>query len=183
MKKKVYKIASTFAVALMLLTGCGGPKYDVTVFILPATGLPFELADKLEAGVKAKLGETPTLDIVSSPMYSVEKLIVEVAAGDHGVIIVPDQQFRSLGAQGGYVNLDKLAEEPGFPMTKDDLKKGIMEIDDNGKKETHLFAIPLEQSKLLKDAGISGKDLYAFIPVKAKNQENSMKVLRALAVK
>ena len=71
---------------LTLMTGCGGPKADVSVFIMGPNGFPSEAAEKMEVSLKAKVGETPTLKLNTSPIFSMEKMIVELAAGGNGIL-------------------------------------------------------------------------------------------------
>ena len=91
-----------------MLTGCGGPKPDVSIFIMGSNGFPSEAGDKLEASLKSKVGEVPTVKINTSPIFSMEKMIVELAAGGNGIFILAEEQFKSLSNQAGFVSLDDI---------------------------------------------------------------------------
>jgi hypothetical protein len=162
------------------MAGCGGgPKADVPIFMMAANGVPNEAADKLQADLRAKVGEAPTVSIVTTPIFSMEKLIVEIAAGDNGILIVPTEQFKTIGQQGGYVSLDSVAKAEDFP-------EGVLELPvdgKEGKKEKHLYGIPLEKTKWFTEAKLNGKDLVAFVPANAKNQDKVMQVLKTIAQK
>jgi ABC-type glycerol-3-phosphate transport system substrate-binding protein len=178
------KFAFLGLVLLLFLTGCGGPKADVPIFMMSASGIPSEVGDKLEADLKAKVGEAPTIKIQTTPIFSMEKLVVEIAAGDNGIIVIPMEQFKALGQQGGYVSLDDVAKSEDFP-------EGVLELpvdnkDKNDKTvrtEKHLYGLPLENSKWFKDLKLNGKGLVAFVPANAKKQDLVLQVMKVIAQK
>jgi ABC-type glycerol-3-phosphate transport system substrate-binding protein len=170
-------LVSLLMTVMLALAGCGGgPKPDVAIFMMSSKGIPNEVGDKLQQWLHGKLGETPTVRVLTTPMFSMEKLIVEIAAGDNGVIVVPTEQFKAIGQQGGYVVLDDLAKAEDFP-------GGVLEIDENGTKLKHLYGIPLEETKWFKETNLNGKDLIAFIPVNAPNKEKAIQVMKLIAQK
>jgi ABC-type glycerol-3-phosphate transport system substrate-binding protein len=170
------KLALWIMILMVLLAGCGGPKADVTIFMMGPQGFPSEAAQKLESSLVTKVGAVPTIVINSSPLFSIEKMIIEVAAGENGILIIPEDQFRNLGKQGGYVSLDDIIKPEDYPT-------GIMEITDQGKTEKHLYGIPLEDTKWMKEQNMNGKGLFAFIPQNAKKQAEAKKVLKIIAEK
>ncbi|MNI07623.1 hypothetical protein D3C73_606330 [compost metagenome] len=170
------KFGYVLCLLLVFIVGCGGPKADISIFMMGPQGIPSEVGDKLKTALETKLGPTPTIALNTSPMFSMEKMIVEIAAGENGIIVLPEDQFRSLAKQGGYISLDDVANP-------DDFKDGIVEVTDEGKTETHLYGIHLETTKWMKDNGLNGKGLYAFIPANAKNQELAKQVLKSIAEK
>jgi ABC-type glycerol-3-phosphate transport system substrate-binding protein len=170
-------LAALLVAVGMFAAGCGGkPKADVSIFLMGPNGVPQEAADKLLAGLKAAVGTAPTLNLQAAPLFSMELMIVQLAAGDHDIFILPSDQFQTLAKQGGLVPLENL-------VNKDDYKAGIVESNDNGKVETHLYGLPLDDSKWFKDQGLSGKGLTAFIPVNSKHQDNAKKVIAIMAAK
>jgi ABC-type glycerol-3-phosphate transport system substrate-binding protein len=170
------KFALIALLILFVIAGCGGPKAEVSIFMMGPQGTPTDVADKLKSSLITKAGPSPTIDLVTSPIFSLEKMIVEIAAGEHQIIILPEEQFRGLGQQGGYVSLDDLVKP-------EDYKEGILEATDKGKTEKHLYGIPLESTKWFKDLGYNGKGLYAFIPQNAKEQEKAKQVIKLIAEK
>ncbi len=142
--------------------------------------MPGGAAEKLEAALVSKVGEAPTVAVAVSPMFSLEKMIIEVAAAGNGILILPGDQFRGLGKQGGYVPLDELAKAEDFP-------DGVLElpVDGNpdGKLEKHLFGISVEKTTWFADLGLSGQDLYAFIPQNAPDIEKAKQVMKHIAQK
>lgn len=171
------KLLLIFMLLTLVLSGCGGgPKADVPIFMMGQNGVPNEVGDKLQAALQAKVGQTPTVSLLTVPVFSMEKLIVEIAGGDNGIFIVPVDQFNAIGKQGGYVSLDDVAKREDFP-------SGVLELPVNGKPEKHLYGIPLEQTKWFTELKLNGKDLVAFVPANAKNQDKVMQVMKVIAQK
>jgi ABC-type glycerol-3-phosphate transport system substrate-binding protein len=176
---------SRLALALLLIAaivamtaGCGGPKSDVPVFMMSKGGWPVDVGPKLEASLRDKVGASPTLEVAISPIYSMEKLFVEIAAGGNGVIVVPAEDYRNFGAQGGYVALEDQFDASQYP-------DGMLNpTDDDGQPMgSHLYGIPLDDSKWLADLGVKGKGLIAFVPVTAKHPDLAVQVLKTMAAK
>ncbi len=168
-----------FAVVFMLvmfIAGCGGPKPDVSIFIMANSGILS--GEKLQASLQEKIGQAPTVGVTVAPMFSLEKLVVEVAAGGHGVIIVPKEQFETYGKQGGFVSLDDT-------FNPDDYPEAVLEaeINENNKirKEKHLYGLPMHKMKWFKDAGYEGDELFAFIPQNADDIAKAKQVLKTIA--
>ncbi|TBL71427.1 hypothetical protein [Paenibacillus thalictri] len=161
---------------IVLLAGCGGPQADVPIFMMSTNGISSDVGDKIQASLQGKLGEKPTVKINTVPLFSMEKLVVEIAAGDNGIIIIPNEQFLVMVKQNGCVSLDNVAKAEDFP-------EGVQEAGENGKTEKHLYGIPLEKVKLMTDLKLNGKDLVAFIPANAKDKEKSLQVMKMIAQK
>lgn len=181
MKAKRFRALAGLAALLVAIAvaaaGCGGkPKADVSIFMMGPGGVPQEAADKLQAGLTAAVGAAPTLRLQAAPLFSMELMVVQLAAGDHDIFVLPSEQFQSFAKQGGLVPLDDLAN-------KDEFQAGVVESNDNGKTATHLYGIPLDDSKWFKDQGLKGKGLTAFIPGNSKHQDNAKKVIVIMAAK
>lgn len=162
---------------LTLMTACGGPKADVSVFIMGPNGFPSEAAEKMEVSLKAKVGEMPTVKLNTSPIFSMEKMIVELAAGGNGIFILGEEQFKGLSNQAGFVSLDNTINPADYP-------DGVIEIKEEGKAaEKHLYGIPLTGNKWMKEQGYEGKGLFAFIPQNAPKMDEALKVLKVIAQK
>ncbi|NHN29271.1 hypothetical protein [Paenibacillus agricola] len=178
------KLACLGLILFIFLAGCGGPKPDVPIFMMSASGIPSDVGDKLEVDLQTKTGAVPTIKIQTTPIFSMEKLIVEIAAGDNGIIVVPAEQFKALGQQGGYISLDDIAKSEDFP-------EGVMELpvdnkdkaDKTVRTEKHLYGIPLENTKWFTDLKLNGKNLVAFVPANAKKQDLVMQVMKIIAQK
>ncbi|MCZ8516381.1 hypothetical protein O9H85_29115 [Paenibacillus filicis] len=163
---------------IVMLAGCGGPKADVTIFMMGPQGVPNEVGDKLQQALQTKLGTAPTIQVVTTPMFSMEKMVVEIAAGENGILILPMDQFKTLGNQGGYIALDDVTRADDYP-------DGVLELKEEGKPSQgkHLYGIPLEKTKWFTDLKLNGKDLVAFIPANAPDKEKSKQVMKRIAEK
>lgn len=180
MKKLGFHCMLVLLLTALVASGCGGrPKVDVSIFMIATTGLTQDTPAKLEQLLKTKLGEKPTVSIASSPIFSMEKLVVEIAAGEHGLIILPEEHFKTLVSQGGIVSLDDLFDAAKYP-------GGVLEVPADpskpgSKAEKHLYGVPVSDSKLLQEAGYKGKEkLYAFVHPRAPQMDQAKLVLKTL---
>ena len=179
-KKKWMAGLALMALLLGLLTGCGGgSKVDVSIFALPANGIPQEVTDKLEEELTAKFGEEPTIAVTGSPIFDYNKEMVEIAAGGHLIYIFGEDRFRMWAAQGSITNLDDIFDPEQYA-------DGIVEAEVGGDRENpvmekHLYGIRLTDSKLLKDAGFAGEEIYGFLVSRADDMSQAIAVLKALA--
>jgi ABC-type glycerol-3-phosphate transport system substrate-binding protein len=165
------------AIMALILAGCGGPKADVPVFMMAANGVPSDVGSKLEQSLKEKVGEAPSVQVITTPIFSMEKLIVEIAAGDNGIIIIPKDNFLMMVKQGGALSLDDVLKSDQYP-------EGVQEYTpENGQPEKHLYGISVENVKWFTDLKLNGKDLYAFVPANAKQKEKSFQVMKVIAQK
>lgn len=174
---KVKLLLISIFTLMVMLAGCGGPKPDVAIFVMGPNGFPTEIGAKLEDSLKSKVGETPTVKIITSPLFSMEKMIVELAAGENGIFVLPEEQFNALAKQAGFVALDDTVKPEDYP-------NGVREIAEEGKPaEKHLYGIPLADNKWMKEQGYDGKGLVAFIPQNAKKIAEAKQVLKLIAQK
>ena len=78
-------------------------------------------------------------------------MIVELAAGGNGILILGEDQFKALSQQAGFVSLDETINPEDYP-------DGVIEIEEEGKPaEKHLYGIPLAGNKWMKEQGFEGK--------------------------
>ncbi|WP_274363439.1 hypothetical protein [Paenibacillus thermotolerans] len=162
---------------LALLSGCGGgPKADVSVFIITKAPLDMEKTDGMKAALQERMGEN-TVDVAVSPMFSIEKLIVELAAGGHGILIVDEEQFKAFANQGAFYSLEDTFDPAEYPEGVIDMtiKKGDTEQVVNG-----LYGMPVDRTDWLQSGGYAGGRAYAFIPLNAPNPELAKQALKAI---
>lgn len=165
------------AALLVVLTGCGGgPKADISVFIITQQGLDMGKVEEMQSALQQQLREK-TVEVIVSPMFSMEKLIVETAAGGHGVFIVDEQPLKAFANQGAFTPLDDV-------FNPDDYPEGVVEMTvPEGETErivNGLFAIPVDQTEWFKQGGYSGETAYAYVPVNAPDPELGKQVLKAM---
>ncbi|MVO98954.1 hypothetical protein [Paenibacillus lutrae] len=182
------------ALLLLLITvlaaGCGKDeaKADVSVFFMNKEGTSTENAVKLQESLIALVGPAPSISISTSPIFSAEKMIVELGYGGHGIFILPEEQFKNFAKSGSFLSLDE-------HFKPEDYSEGIVEaeiqppdgqkVDKNAppKMEKHLYGIPLKHSKWFKDNGFNGSGLVAFMAENSRNPELSLEVLKKIAGK
>lgn len=163
-------------VILLILAGCGGPKADVSVFIMPEKGI-FADNTKLEQSLKAKLGQSPTVQVNVTPIFNPQKLIVEMAAGGHSIMIFPIDQLAHFLPRGAAVPLDDVFAANAYPQGVFDVPVDPKNPDTTGK---HLYAIPVSKTAWFKEAGYQGDEMLAFIFPKAPDKEKAIAVLKAM---
>jgi hypothetical protein len=178
MRKKLMLLVCLLLVAI---AGCGGPKYDVNVYVLPSQGIPAEVSDKLDKGMKARVGETPSANLDGSPIYNPQLLLVKVTAGEYDILIIGKNDFLNYTMQGGAINLEDTFKKEDYP-------DGVAEANLSGNSEkpqleTHLYGIPMSKTKWMQEAGYRGEEVYALIFPRAKNIAAAKQVLKTLVEK
>lgn len=155
------------ALALLLGTvaACGN-KPDVSIFVMFPQHTIFSKQKELTAALQEKMGESPTVQFSISPIFDQQKMIIEMAAGPHGIFALPKAQYEGFLGQDGFVPLDDILDKEQYP---------------EGVYEDKLIAVPLHETKLLKDAGYTGGEIFAFISERVKDKEKAKQVLKVLA--
>jgi hypothetical protein len=168
------------SVVLMLSACGGGPKVDVSIFTMTQPALNMEKVDAMETALQTKLGEAPTIAISTSPMFSLEKLIVEIAAGGHSLLILNREQISSfLSDKTSVHSLEDTFDPAAYP-------EGILEIQVRDREgnvtgtEQGFFAIPIGETVWFKLGDYKGPPAFAFIPANAENPEGAKQVLKAI---
>lgn len=182
MKKRFWGMLFIVSIVLML-SGCGG-KDGFTIFIIDNQGNPSVISEQLQTNLQQKLGEEPKVEVITSAMYDVQKILVEYAAGGHDIFILPEADMKQYGKSGSNVPLEDTFDAEKY-------KRGVFdggvlveqgEGDDGSdiKTESHLYGIPLEEMQMFKDVKYAASNLFATIPVSASNVDEAKKVLKAL---
>ncbi|ANE48598.1 hypothetical protein SY83_22500 [Paenibacillus swuensis] len=177
-RKGLWGMGLVAASLLIWLTGCGGgPAEDVKISVIPQSGVPFEITEKLQTLLVEEVGATPTVGIYGSPVYLPEKLMLELAAGDNSIIITDQDIFKVYGTQGGFVELQNEFDEKLYP-------EGVLTAEvgtkDEPKQVTALYGVPLDSSGLFREAGLKDTKWIAFIPSNAPDVEQSLQVLKKI---
>jgi ABC-type glycerol-3-phosphate transport system substrate-binding protein len=178
----VRRILLTIVLAALVgvLSACGGPKADVSIFTMTQPGLNMEKVEEMEAALQAKFGESPTIDVATSPMFSLEKLIVEIAAGGHSLLILNGEQIKNfLSDKSSVYSLEDTFDPDKYP-------RGVIEIqltDRDGKvtgKETGFFIMPIEETAWFQMGDYRGPPAFAIVPANAPNPDLAKLVLKAI---
>ncbi|MFD0872348.1 Maltose-binding periplasmic proteins/domains [Chlamydia abortus] len=161
-------------VLVVVLSACGRERADVTIFILPPGGMDSSVAETLENFVQDKVGETMSVDLFSSPIFDLNKLMVEIAAGDNDIMVLPEEQFKVFAEQGGLPGMDDLFRPEDYP-------EGVLEApNDEGKLEKKLYGVPVSKTEWLQSVGYKGAEMYAFIHPRAKDKDKAAEVLKKI---
>jgi hypothetical protein len=165
--------------ALLTLSACG-TKYDLDVFIMPKNGLPDNVAGDVKQALQAKLGEDKKIQVIGSPIYNAQKMLVEFAAGEHDIIVLPKEDFQQVAFEGGAVPLDDTFDSSAYPAGV--MEGTVLQEDHKEVKEKHLFGIPLSSSKMFKDAGyISQSDeMYMIVYARTKDEPFAKQALKEM---
>jgi hypothetical protein len=168
-------------VCLLTIVGCGGPKPDVSIFMMVNGGLQSGSYDKFQQVLQTQVGEKPTLLVDVSPLFFQQKLIVNLAAGGYAIMILPKDSFQMVTLQGGAVSLDDTFKASEYPL-------GVVEAPldytkPDGPKEKHLYGIPISKTHWMKDMNYLGEEMYAFVMLNAANVDQAKQVLKVLAEK
>lgn len=185
--KRLLKLCGVLAF-LFVAAGCGEDDNKAfSIFIIDNQGDPSTVSQELEQKLQQKLGEGgPAVEVVASPIYDRSKLLVEYVAGEHDIFILPEEDMKNNGREGGNLPLDEYFDKEAYP-------RGVFEgavfkpVNKEGKAaeetvmETHLYGIPADQMALFKEVGYASSNLFATVPPRTGNLEEAVSVLKALA--
>ncbi|MCJ8013343.1 hypothetical protein MUG84_16560 [Paenibacillus sp. KQZ6P-2] len=165
--------------AVFMLAGCGeGEKPDVSVFMIDQHSDPSEVVEPLKKTLQDKLGQGVKLEVFASPLYNPQKLMVEYAAGDHDIMILPEEDMKNYGKLGGNLALDNYFDPKAYP---DGVFASKEEKEDKTIDNTeHLYGIPVKQLKVFKDLKYTPDKLFVTIPVTSKHVDNAVKAIKAM---
>jgi len=148
-------------------------------------------ADKLQEDLKANISGVNAVGIENLLMSGsqekqdpqvqiamMQKAMILVAAGDIDVFIVDKVNFDRYVVQGGFMKLDDFAAQFNVPEEKQ-YKSRIEEED----KKDYIYGFNVLDSKILKDATVTGKQMIAVISVKVKNYDYAVKFIELLLKK
>lgn len=104
------------------------------------------------------------------------KAMVLFSAADVDLFILDNASYKKYAAQGAFISLDDIASKLEVASEK---SKSYM-IENSEDKTTHLYGIDVTNSKVLKDSEILGNELVAAIPVRSKQVDKAIEVLKLL---
>ncbi|MGF7046674.1 ABC-type glycerol-3-phosphate transport system substrate-binding protein [Paenibacillus sp. DS2015] len=164
--------------AIIMLTACGSDKADVSVFITDDKFDPSQISEELNQILQEKMGEELKVKVTATPIFNLQKLMIEYATHDHDIIILPENEMKVYGRDGANIVLDSYFD----PETYSDgvFEGGVLDDDNNVKTEKHLYGIPVSQMKAFQDLEYTSVGLYATIAVSSDSEENAVKVLKAM---
>lgn len=170
-------------VTMGLLAGCGD-EADLTILLMPGQQqvIPQEVTDQVKAQLQQQLGSEKKVEVNASAMYSIQKLIAELAVGSNDMMVVPEEDMKNFAKNSGTTPLEDTFD-------KEKYKRGFVEGTvlvpdasgkDQEKKEEHLYAIPIHDMKMFKSIGFALENLFVIIPSNAPHPELAKQVLKSM---
>ncbi|MEC0092942.1 hypothetical protein [Paenibacillus macquariensis] len=166
-------------VSILMLAGCGKDDADVSIFMTDISQNVSDIREPLEQKLQEKLGEDLKVSISAAALYVEQKVLIEYAAGEHEIMIVPEDVMKRYSQQGAHRVLDEEFDAEKYP-------EGVFEggvTDETTNEivtEKHLFAIPLSKMKIFEGMNFKTEGLFATIPFTSNSVENSVKVLKLM---
>ena len=166
-------------VSILMLAGCGKDDADVSIFMTDISQNVSDIREPLEQKLQEKLGEDLKVSISAAALYVEQKVLIEYAAGEHEIMIVPEDVMKRYSQQGAHRVLDEEFDAKKYP-------EGVFEggvTDETTNEivtEKHLFAIPLSKMKIFEGMNFKTEGLFATIPFSSNSVENSVKVLKLM---
>jgi hypothetical protein len=108
-------------------------------------------------------------------MAMMQKAMVLVAAGEIDIFVLDKANFELYAKQGGFRKLDDLVAQLSIP----EEKQYKFKVEDEDEKD-YVYGIDVLNSKIFKDADVSGEQLIVAISVNGKNYDNAIKCLELL---
>lgn len=162
-----------------MLAGCGKDDAGVSIFITDSFLDPSEIREPLQQKLQEKVGEDLKVKVSASAIYNAQKILIEYAAKEHDIFILPEDAMKLYAEQGTHVVLDSYFDSEKYPTGV--FEGGVTDEDtDEVTQETHLFAIPISQMKVFQDLKYTTEGMFATIPISTDSLEDSVKVLKAM---
>ncbi|MHA0856634.1 hypothetical protein [Paenibacillus sp. CMAA1364] len=164
---------------LVILAGCGKDDGKVTIFITDDIYDTSDIREPLEKFVQEKVGEDQKVEVIASPIYNEQKVLLEYAASKNEIMILPETIMKSYANQGAHVVLDDEFDAKKYPTGY--FEAAVLDVETNETiTQTHLFAIPIQDMKVFKDIKFAREGLYATIPVTSDSFEAAIKMLKVM---
>lgn len=177
MKRKKAGIWLLLIATIMLLAGCG--KEDgVLIFMSDKGSSSREGIDVIQEKLTA---EAPDLkaEFNYSPLFDLQKVLVEYAAGGNSIVILPAETVEIYGKDGAHIVLDDYFDQADYPDGV--FESGVLKDgESDAVQEEHLFGIPVKDMKMFQDAGYIPDDMLACVLVNAPDKDAAVKVLQKL---
>ncbi|WP_454190261.1 hypothetical protein [Paenibacillus sp. Marseille-Q7038] len=168
---------------IVILTACG--KEDDTAFRIFMTddqGSIAGIEDELQSKLQEKFGDRITIEVISSPIYNQQKLLLEYVGRSNDLMIMPENDMKSYGREGSHIAIEDALNPETY--SRGYFEGGTYEIDENGEISKdmvtgdHLFGIPLDEMTIFKELNYPAKNLFATIPVSTSDIALAKEVLK-----
>lgn len=178
MKRKKMGIWMLLIASVLMLAGCG--KEDgVLIFMSDKASSSREGIDVIQEKLNADVPDLKA-EFNYSPMFDLQKVLVEYAAGGNSIVILPEDSIKIYGKDGAHVVLDDYFDQADYPDGV--FESGVLKDGDrDATLEKHLFGIPVKDMKMFQDAGYTPDGMLACVLINAPDKDAAIKVLQKLA--
>ncbi|WIV20468.1 hypothetical protein QPK24_07205 [Paenibacillus polygoni] len=168
---------------MVLLTACGKEEDTAfRIFMTDDQGSIASIEEELQSKLQEKYGDRIKIEVISSPIYNQQKLLLEYVGKANDLMIMPENDMKAYGSQGSHIELEDTFNPETY--SRGFFKGGTYEIDENGDMSKdmvmgdHLFGIPLDEMKIFQELNYPAKNLFATIPVSTSDIALAKEVLK-----
>lgn len=168
---------------MVILTACGKEEDTAfQIFMTDDQGSIAGIEEELESKLQEKFGERITIKVISSPIYNLQKLLLEYVGRTNDMMIMPENDMISFGRAGSHTALEDTLDPETY--SRGFFEGGTYEIDENGDMAKdmvtgdHLFGIPLDEMAIFKELNYPAHNLFATIPVSTSDAALAKEVLK-----
>jgi hypothetical protein len=137
------------------------------------------VTETIQGKLQEKLGEETKVEFNSTPMYNIQKLVVEYAAGMNDIIILSKEDVQNYGKSGANLPLEDYFKAEDYP--EGVFEGGVIRGEEQETvQEEHLFAIPLSKLKMFQDAGFAPDDVFLTVALSADSVDQSIAAIKAM---
>lgn len=162
-----------------MLAGCGKDQAEASIFITDNIVDPSNFREPLEKNLQEKVGDELKVTVSTAGIFNEQKILIEYAAREHEIVILPEDVTKLYAQQGTHIPLDSYFDTASYPTGV--FEGGVTdEKTDEVIQEKHLFAIPISEMEIFQDLGYTTEGMLATIPISTDSVEDSVKVLKAM---
>lgn len=168
---------------MLILTACGKEEDTAfQIFMTDDQGSIAGIEEQLETKLQDKFGDRITIEVISSPIYNQQKLLLEYVGKANDLMIMPENDMITYGREGSHIALEDTLNPETYQ--RGFFEGGTYEIDENGDMSKdmvmgdHLFGIPLDEMSIFKELNYPAKNLFATIPVSTSDEALAKEILK-----
>ncbi|WP_088547638.1 hypothetical protein [Paenibacillus aquistagni] len=167
--------------SMLVLNACGEEPADFTMFMMAQGAVPSEITTAIQDDLTEQYKDQFTIQVVSPPMYNIQRLLIEYAANKNSLIILPKDDIKAYSRNGGHIVLDSYFDQEQYA---EGVMEGLVEPGDGKEKkdvlEEHLYALPVSKLPFMEKHGVTNPEFLIAIPANAPNVERSVEVLKMM---
>lgn len=172
------------ALWLVFLSGCGSSNENVvSIFVYPQQGKPTEFNQNLQEIIQEKINfGDKEFRVSGGPIYDIQVLVVQIASGEHDILILSEEDMVRFLQTGDGFALDDWFDPDDYP----DGVVELVEFNDEGEPEktgeTAFYALPVHNSQVIQNAGKVGDEpWYAIVHPRTDDLKEVQQIMQLLA--